>query len=193
MKRKWKNIPNIASTSMIKVCSSRPPLTFEDNDLLDGKPNKYIPLIVWAVMENFKVRRILINQGSSADIMFGELFTKLGISIEDLTSYRGLYLSGFNRSKTMPLGYIEVMVTYDNKPLTRAVKTPFFGPSMPISYNCIIGRLTPGSIESSGLYRPLSNEILLTKGRGHYAECRFRLSPEVQFKSVYQQTTLFYS
>lgn len=68
-KRKWKEILNVASTSTATVASTRPRLDFGDQDLLDGKPNEYIPLLIIAVMENWEVQRILVNQESSTGII----------------------------------------------------------------------------------------------------------------------------
>lgn len=61
----------------------------EDNDLpwrLDGR--------------RILVRRILVYQGSSADIIFLEPMIALSISEEDLTLYHETNLFGFNVSKT---------------------------------------------------------------------------------------------
>lgn len=54
MKRKWKEVLNITSTSTIEISMSRTPLIFEDKDLVDGKPNKHIPLIIQAAKEILK-------------------------------------------------------------------------------------------------------------------------------------------
>lgn len=91
-----------------------PPSSFGvwGGDLLDSKPNKYIPVLIGAVMANFEVKRILVDQGSSTDIMFLDFLTMLEIWEEDLTPYRGAHLLRFNDSKTKPVGYLELMVTY---------------------------------------------------------------------------------
>lgn len=128
---------------MAEVNSNRPPLAFGDEYLLDGKPNKYIPFFVRALMTNFEVRRILVDQGSSIDIIFLVFLTKLGI-LEDLTPYRGTYLSGFNGSNNRPLGYIKLLVTFGDDPLTRTVKTPFLVLPCKSIYNCIIDTPTLG-------------------------------------------------
>lgn len=47
-------------------------------------------------MANFEVRKILVDQGSSTDIIFVDLMAKLGISKEELTPYRGSDLYSFN-------------------------------------------------------------------------------------------------
>lgn len=48
----------------------------------------------------------------------------------------------------MPLGYIKLMVTYGNEPLTRTIKTLFLVLPCPSVYNCIFGRLTFGRLEA---------------------------------------------
>ncbi|MCI04679.1 hypothetical protein A2U01_0025726, partial [Trifolium medium] len=45
---------------------------------------------------NDDVSRILIDQGSSCDVMYQELFEKLGLKKEDLCQYEGTDLQGFN-------------------------------------------------------------------------------------------------
>lgn len=85
---------------------------FTDADVLDQKPNKYTPLLITVVMANYEVRRNLVDQGSSADILFVDLLATLNISREDLSAYQGTDLSGFNGSKPKPLGYFDLMLTY---------------------------------------------------------------------------------
>lgn len=76
-------------------------------------------------MANWEVRRIHVDQGSSTDIMFVDLLKKFRIAEEDLTTYKGIDLSGFNGSRTRPLGFIKMMVTYGDESLSRVVKTKF--------------------------------------------------------------------
>lgn len=84
-KRRWKEIMSVASTSAPKEGPTRPHLAFGYKDLLDGTPNKYVPLLITGVMANLDVRRILIGQGSSVDIIFLGLLKVLNIFTEDLT------------------------------------------------------------------------------------------------------------
>lgn len=85
MKQKLKEIMNVSSSSIAEIASHRPALAFEDHDLLDGKPNKYIPFLIRDVMAYFNVRTILVDQGSSANITFFDLLKTLGISEEDIS------------------------------------------------------------------------------------------------------------
>ncbi|XP_057432272.1 uncharacterized protein LOC130725025 [Lotus japonicus] len=61
----------------------------------DGvKPHKDDPVVVQLRVNNFNVRRVLLDQGSSDDIIYGDAFDKLGLSDSDLTPYAGT-LVGF--------------------------------------------------------------------------------------------------
>lgn len=68
---------------------------------------------------------MLVDQGTSADILFQDLLPKLKISETDFAPYRGTDLSGFNGARTRPLGYVELMVNYGEEKLSKTVKTQF--------------------------------------------------------------------
>lgn len=173
MKKRWKEIVDVASTPKSNEAPSKPPLAFGNQDLLDGKPNKYVLLFISVVMANVEVRRILIDQGSYVDIIFEDLLKVLSISMDDITPYHRMLLTGFNGSTANPLGCIELMVTYGDldgeRPLFRTVKTPFL--VLPCkSYQCIIGRLTLGrlgavtsTVHLKMKFYSLDNEIVTLK------------------------------
>lgn len=94
-----------------------------------------------AVMANFEIKRILVDQGSSEDILFLDLLKTLNILEEDLSPYERMDLSGFNFSKTKPLGYLDLMVTYGAEPQgkSRTLKIRFLVLPYKLVYNCIIG------------------------------------------------------
>ncbi|XP_058774402.1 uncharacterized protein LOC131648685 [Vicia villosa] len=52
-------------------------ISFYKEELPGGAPNVTIPLLIRARMANFDVRRILVDQGSSVDIMYSQLFKTL--------------------------------------------------------------------------------------------------------------------
>lgn len=45
------------------------------------------PMVISAIMMNAKVKRVFINQGSSANIIFREALDKLGLKNSNLQSY----------------------------------------------------------------------------------------------------------
>ncbi|GAU36139.1 hypothetical protein TSUD_316680 [Trifolium subterraneum] len=105
-------------------------------------PNFQIPLLVRAKMANFDVRRILVDQGSSCDIMYSGLFKVLQLTEENLVPYVGSDLQGFNGSTTKPWGYVDLIVTFGENKAMKSVKVKFLVVDCPSLYNCIIGRPT---------------------------------------------------
>ncbi|GAU10317.1 hypothetical protein TSUD_422660, partial [Trifolium subterraneum] len=107
-----------------------------------GSPNFQIPLLVRAKMANFDVRRILVDQGSSCDIMYSGLFKVLQLTEQNLVPYVGSDLQGFNGSTTKPWGYVDLIVTFGENKAMKSVKIKFLVVDCPSLYNCIIGRPT---------------------------------------------------
>ena len=59
-------------------------ITFSDSDL-EGCQHPYDdPLVIRAIVANKTIHRILIDNGSSADIIFASAFNKMGIGRERL-------------------------------------------------------------------------------------------------------------
>ncbi|XP_058786210.1 uncharacterized protein LOC131660868 [Vicia villosa] len=76
------------------------PIAFYREELSGGAPNATIPLLIRARMTNFDVRRIMVDQGSSVDIMYTQLFKTLQLDDRHLTPYVGSDLQGFNGTVT---------------------------------------------------------------------------------------------
>lgn len=64
-----------------------PIIGFKDNKKLDGIPNENFPQSITKTMSKFNLSRIIINGGSLCDIMYAELFEKLGLRKEKLYPY----------------------------------------------------------------------------------------------------------
>ncbi|MCH99833.1 hypothetical protein A2U01_0020848, partial [Trifolium medium] len=120
-------------------------LGFDDHEYLGGVPNEIFPLIVIATMAHHDVSRILIDQGSSCDVMYQKLFQKLGLRRECLCPYEGTDLHGFNGSTIHPWGLINLHVTFENKEIRNSKKTvevQFLVVPCDSVYNFILGRPT---------------------------------------------------
>ncbi|GAU49855.1 hypothetical protein TSUD_129970 [Trifolium subterraneum] len=83
IKRKFDELEKASPVGEIKITEvkeSSVPLAFYREEVPGGSPNFQIPLLVRAKMANFDVRRILVDQGSSCDIMVQRINNKaLGI------------------------------------------------------------------------------------------------------------------
>ncbi|XP_058784255.1 uncharacterized protein LOC131659027 [Vicia villosa] len=135
-----------ASTSMASISDhakgSPSSISFYKEELPRGAPNATIPLLIRARMANFDVRRILVDQGSSVDIMYSQLFKTLQLNNSHLTPYVGSDLQGFNGIVTKPWGFVELIVSIGSAETARAVKVQFLVIDCPSKYQCILGRPT---------------------------------------------------
>ncbi|GAU25742.1 hypothetical protein TSUD_216730 [Trifolium subterraneum] len=145
IKRKFDELEKASPVGEIKITEvkeSSVPLAFYREEVPGGSPNFQIPLLVRAKMANFDVRRILVDQGSSCDIMYSGLFKVLQLTEENLVPYVGSDLQGFNGSTTKPWGYVDLIVTFGENKAMKSVKVKFLVVDCPSLHNCIIGRPT---------------------------------------------------
>ena len=98
-------------------------------------------LVVTLTIANYAVKRVLIDPGSSSNIMFALAFDQLGISRDKLRPM-ATSLVGFNGSSTQPLGMIELPVLMGTHPQQASVITNFVVVEVSSAYNVILGRPT---------------------------------------------------
>ena len=89
-------------------------ITFSDADL-EGCQHPYDPLVIRAVVANKTVHRVLIDNGSSADIIFASAFEKMGIGKEKLEPVNA-NLRGFSGEIVLPLGSVQLVLTLGDPP-----------------------------------------------------------------------------
>ena len=103
------------------------------------------PMVISAAMVNVEVKRVFIDQGSSADILFRDAFDKLGLNDVDLQMQKEELIS-FSEEKVHPQGFITLHLTLGSRPKTRTIKVNFLVVDCPSAYNVILGRLTLNKI-----------------------------------------------
>jgi hypothetical protein len=118
------------------------PLSFYLEELPGGSPNSQIPLLIQASMANFDVHKILVDEGSSCDIMYSSLFKILQLDQHHLSPYLGSDLQDFNGSTSKPWGYVDLHVRFDQREASKQVRVKFLVVDCPSLYQCIIGRTT---------------------------------------------------
>jgi hypothetical protein len=77
-------------------------ISFSDSDLRDIQLPHSDPLVITLRIRNFDVKRVLIDQGSFAKVMYQELYEKLGLGEFDLTSFTSPVF-GFSGESIIPL------------------------------------------------------------------------------------------
>ena len=73
------------------------------------------PLVVRVVVTNKTVRRVLVENGCSANIIFASAFDKMSIEREKLEQVNA-HLRGFSRERVLPLGSIQLVLPLGDPP-----------------------------------------------------------------------------
>ena len=122
-------------------------ITFSDLNLEGCQHPHDYPLVIRAVVANKTAHRVLVNNGSSADIIFTSAFDKIGIGREKLEPV-STHLRGFSREKVLPLGSIQLVLTLGD-PLGQATTTArFLVVDAPSAYNMFLGRPSLNAIKA---------------------------------------------
>jgi len=74
------------------------------------------PLVIILMIEGFNTRRVLVDNGSSADIIYLSAFQQLKIDSKRLCPFESSLIS-FSRDKVYPRGIVMLMVTAGSYPL----------------------------------------------------------------------------
>jgi len=116
-------------------------ITFTKEDLRDVVPHDNDPIVISLVTAGRMVHRALVDQGSSADVMFWQTFEKLQGSPDHLRPYGGC-LYGFAGDQVEVRGYIELRTTFTDGAVSRTEKIRYLVVNAPSAYNVLLGRPT---------------------------------------------------
>ena len=114
-------------------------ITFSDSDLEGCQHPHDDPLVIRAIVANTTVHRVLIDNGSSIDIIFASAFDKMGIVREKLELV-STHLRGFSGEKVLPLGSIQLVLTLGEPPCQATTTTRFLIVDAPSAYNMLLGK-----------------------------------------------------
>jgi len=116
-------------------------IAFTKGDLMDVVPHDNDPIVISLVTTRRKVHRVLVDQGSSADVMFWPAFNKLQLPLDLLRPYGGC-LYGFAGDQVDVRGYIELRTTFTDEAASRTEKIKYLVVNAPSAYNILLGRST---------------------------------------------------
>ncbi|KAJ3698137.1 hypothetical protein LUZ61_001842 [Rhynchospora tenuis] len=92
-----------------------------------------------------RVKRILVDTGSSADVLYFDALKQLNLATFPLTPMH-TPLVGFAGDRVVPLGTIELDVVFGESPRDVSTKIKFIVVNAPSAYNAILGRKSLNSI-----------------------------------------------
>ena len=122
-------------------------ITFSDSDLEGCQHPHDDPLVIRAVVANKTIHRVLIDNGSSTDIIFASAFDKMGIGREKLEPV-STHLRGFSGEKVLPVGSIQLVLTLGDPPCQATTTARFLIVDAPSAYNMLLGRPSLNAIKA---------------------------------------------
>ncbi|GJT28323.1 hypothetical protein Tco_0908598 [Tanacetum coccineum] len=98
------------------------------------------PVVVDALIEGFRVRRIHVDGGSSSEVMYEHCFRNLSYRTRSRLKESRVPLVGFSGEVSYPLGVIDLEVTIGECRKTRTIIMEFAVVKSPSLYNALLGR-----------------------------------------------------
>ncbi|KAJ4769499.1 Pol-polyprotein [Rhynchospora pubera] len=102
-------------------------------------------IVLMLRINGIRVKRILVDTGSSADVMYFDALKRMGLGkypLQPMTTS----LVGFTGDKLKPLGTIDLDVLFGDAPQTVISSVRFIVVDAPSAYNAILGRTSLNSI-----------------------------------------------
>uniref|UniRef100_A0A2N9GUT9 Uncharacterized protein n=1 Tax=Fagus sylvatica TaxID=28930 RepID=A0A2N9GUT9_FAGSY len=123
------------SCSGVPISSAHQVVSFSDEDLADVQMPHNDPLVITLRFGDYDVQRVLVDQGSFAEIMYKGLYEKLGLKEADLANFT-TPVFGFTGESTIPMGKTTLPVLAG--PIN--LQTEFIVVRGTSPYNAIVGR-----------------------------------------------------
>ncbi|XP_073125955.1 uncharacterized protein [Henckelia pumila] len=158
--RAAKGTNNLSSPTSLSICevgTIQDGLSFSDKDLKNPRGTHNDALIISATISNFWVKKILVDLGSSVDIIFHDAFVKLGISNAQLTPVN-TPLIGFSGEIVEALGEVTLPLSLGSYPKRSTKMVKFLVVKASSAYNVILGRQMTLRGSSKNRKRQVSSE-----------------------------------
>ena len=120
-------------------------------------------------MANKTIHKVLIDNGSSVDIIFASAFYKMGIRREKLEPVNA-HLLGFSGEKVLPLGLVQLVLTLGDPPCQATTTIKFRLVDGPSAYNMLPCRPSLNAIKAiPSAYHmvvkfPTENGVVMVRG-----------------------------
>ena len=122
-------------------------ITYSDFDMEGCQHPHDDPLEIKAIIANKKIHKVLVDNGSSTDIIFSSAFDKMGIRREKLEPVNAC-LRGFSRERVLPLGSVQLVLTLGDPPCQPTTTMRFLIVEAPSAYNILLGRPSLNAIRA---------------------------------------------
>ena len=113
-------------------------MSFNEADARGVKKPHNDPLVIMLTIEGFNTKRILVDNGSSANIIYLPAFQQLKLDPKRLRPFDSLLVS-FSGDRVYPRGIVTLTVMVGTYPIQLTRQLDFLVVDCPSSYNVIIG------------------------------------------------------
>jgi hypothetical protein len=108
----WEVMAVDCATPEYLRCSELP-ITFDRGDHLDFIPKwRRYPLVVYPIVKDIKLNRVLVDGGSSLNLFFLNTFDQMGLSISLLRTSQAPFDGIIPRAAATPIGQISLPITF---------------------------------------------------------------------------------
>ena len=152
-------------------------ITFSDFDMEGCQHPHGDPLVIKTIVANKMIHRVLVDNGSSTDIIFESAFDKMGIRREKLEPVN-TYLCGFLGERVLPLGSIQLVITLGDPPCQATTTVRFLIVDALSAYNMLLDRPSLNAIRAVPssyhmvIKYPTANRVGMVRGNQRIArEC----------------------
>ncbi|KAK4388839.1 Transposon Ty3-G Gag-Pol polyprotein [Sesamum angolense] len=114
-------------------------IAFGEQDLDPMRNQNNDALVISATLSNFWVKKVLVDSGSSADIIFYDAYVQLGVDNAQLRKVN-TPLTGFSGEMIEPLGEVTLPLSLGSYPKRSTKMVKFLVVKAPSAYNIILGR-----------------------------------------------------
>ena len=186
---------NIRSTTISKLPWLDTTITFSDSDMEGCQHPHDDLLVIKAVVANKTIHGVLVDNGSSTDIIFASAFDKMGIGREKVELVNAC-LRGFSRERVLPLGSIQLVLTLGDPPCQATTTVKFLIVDAPSAYNMLLGRPSLNTIRAiPSTYHmvikfPTANGVKMIRGNQCIArECYSASMKQKTVDNIYMSST----
>ena len=116
-------------------------MSFNESDARGVKQPHNDPLVIMLNIEGFNTKRILVDNGSSTNIIYFPAFQQLKLDPKRLCPFESPLVS-FSGDRVYPKGMVTLTVTVGTQPRQLIRQLDFLVMDCPSSYNVIIRRPT---------------------------------------------------
>jgi len=109
-----------------------------DVDIVFTKAEDNDPVVISIVIVGRKVHRVLVNQGSSTDVIFWTTFNKLQFSPNQLRPYTGC-LYNFAGDQLEVRGHLDLRTTFTDGAASHTENIRYLVANAPSAYNILLG------------------------------------------------------